>query len=97
MLSSLENINTDKLSIEIFKTGIVYDTFPDTPYKTDFFLIKDFVKNIQYEIYAVNIKGEYEIVEITEINGDKYLSSVHKDERFKELSKKVNALLSSSQ
>ncbi len=93
ILHSLVTSSTQNLSISVSKTGIVYDNYPSLPYQTDMFLIRDKKNEIQYEIYAININGVYEIVEITKIEKDKVVSSIDKDEVYKTLVKEVEVLL----
>jgi len=92
-LYSLENIASKKFIVSVSKTGIVYNSYPTPPYQTDMFLIRDKKNEIQYEIYAININGVYEIVEITKIEGDKVVSSIDKDEVYETLVKEVEVLL----
>jgi|GEM_PF-2118661 len=93
ILRSLVTSSTQNLSISVSKTGIVYNSYPTPPYQTDMFLIRDKRKGTQYEIYAININGVYEVVEITKIEGDKVVSSIDKDEVYKTLVKEVEVLL----
>lgn len=93
-LINIKEISNANYKISIRKTGTIYSKYPNTPYQTDTFVIKDNKKNIIYEIYGVNIKGEYEIVEIIKIISNRVVNSaIRKDDEIKILIKEVSSLL----
>lgn len=92
-LVNIKDCFTDRYQVKTNITGIVYDTFPKPPYQTDIFFIKDRAKDIQYEVYSINVNGKYEIIELIKVTKDKILSSVRNKIMYDEISKEILTLL----
>ncbi|NMC08882.1 hypothetical protein GYA44_00945 [Candidatus Microgenomates bacterium] len=92
-LQSLDTINKDNYLVKVTKTGKLYEYEPTSSYKNDVFLIWDRKKAIQYEIYAINVKGEYKVTEILRVKDDNFLSSLQDEKAYEELSVEILKLL----
>lgn len=93
ILKSLKDISNEYCKIQVHRTGIKYNSYPKPPYTTDIFLIKDKKRDIQYEIYAINVNGTYEIDELMKLTKNEIITSIGYPNIEKELRNKIEIFL----
>lgn len=93
ILKSLEDFSNQNCKIQVYRTDIKYTSYPKPPYTTDIFLIKDKKRDIQYEIYAINVNGTYEIDELMKLTKNEIITSIGYPNIEKELRNKIEIFL----